>query len=162
MIVRTLKLKLNKNQESTINEWLWNLTSVYNWGLRKIELNAMNKIYFSKISFQNLLADHGKKLDIPSHVIQGTLIQVHASWQRCFKKIAKKPKLKSIRNKLNSIPFPDPINPPKDNKIAVPGLGKIRYHKQPLPEGKIKCGRIIKKHQDGIFAYGLIRIPNFP
>jgi transposase len=50
-----------------------------------------------------------------------------------------------MRNKLNSIPFPDPIRPPKNNKIAVPGLGKVRYHKQDLPKGKIKCGRIVKR-----------------
>lgn len=39
MIIRTLKLKLNKSQESKINEWLWNLTGVYNFAIRKIELD---------------------------------------------------------------------------------------------------------------------------
>jgi len=145
MIVRTLKLKLNKTQESQLNSWLNNLTSIYNWGLRKIELNAKDKIFFSPKTFQNLLADHGKRMDIPSHTIQGILLQVHNAWLRCFKKIAKKPRLKGRRNKLNSIPFPDPLRPPKDNKIAVPGLGKVRFYKQKLPNAKIKCGRIMKK-----------------
>lgn len=145
MIVRTLKLKLNKNQENQLNSWFNNLTSVYNWGLRKIELNARNKIYFSPKTFQNLLADHGKTIDIPSHTIQGTLLQVHNAWTRCFKKIAKKPRLKGKRNKLNSIPFPDPLKPPKENKIGIPGLGKVRFNKQELPDAKIKCGRIVKK-----------------
>jgi len=40
MIVRTVKLKLTKTQESTLDSWLHNLTGVYNWGLRKIELNV--------------------------------------------------------------------------------------------------------------------------
>jgi len=145
MIVRTLKLRLTKKQEQTLEQWLFNLTGVYNWGLRKIELNSQDKIYFSQQTFQNLLANHGKTLDIPSHTLQGTLIQVHNSWQRCFKKLAKKPHLKGIRNKLNSIPFPDPIKAPKDNKIGIPGLGKLRYHKQDLPEARIKCGRICKR-----------------
>jgi putative transposase len=145
MITSTLKLRLNKRQESTLDGWLWNLTSVYNWGLRKIELNAQNNIYFSKFAFVNLLADHGKKLDIPSHTIQGVLSQVYTAWQRCFKKIGGKPRLKGVRNKLNSISFPDRIYPPKENHISIPGIGKVRYHKQEIPKGTIKNGRIIKR-----------------
>jgi len=145
VIVRTLKLKLTKGQETELSRWLVSLASIYNWGLRKIELNARDKIYFSKQKFQNLLADHGKKLEIPSHTIQGTLLQIHDAWQRCFKKLAKKPRFKGVRNKLNSIPFPDPLKQPEDNKIFVPGLGKVRYHKQDLPETKIKRGRIVKR-----------------
>jgi IS605 OrfB family transposase len=145
MIIRTLKLRLTKNQENQLETWLWNLTGIYNWGLKKIEHNANNKIFFSKFDFVNLLADHGKKLDIPSHTIQGTLQQVHNAWSRCFKKIAKKPKLKGFRNKLQSIPFPDAIKSPIENKIGIPGIGKVRFHKQELPEAKIKCGRILKR-----------------
>jgi IS605 OrfB family transposase len=144
MIIRKLKLKLNKYQTNQLSQWLNNLTGIYNWGLKKIEYNAKDKIFFSKFDFVNLLAEHGKKLDIPSHTIQGTLLQVHTAWNRCFKKIAKKPKLKGRRNKLNSIPFPDPIKPPIENKIYLPGLGRVGFHKQELPKAKIKCGRIIK------------------
>jgi IS605 OrfB family transposase len=145
MIVRTLKLRLNRSQEIFLEQWLWRLTGVYNWGLKRIELNAKDGIYFSKLDFQNSLADHGKKLDVPSHTIQGTLLQVYDAWQRCFKKLAKKPHLKGVRNKLNSIPFPDPLKAPVGNKIAIPGLGKVRFHKQEFPAAKIKCGRILKK-----------------
>jgi len=145
MIVRTLKLKLTKGQEAELSRWFVHLASIYNWGLRKIELNARDKIYFPKHKFHNLLADHGKKLDVPSHTIQGTLLQIYDAWGRCFKKLSKKPRFKGVRNKLNSIAFPDPLRPPKDNKISIPGLGKVRYHKQDLPETKIKCGRIIKR-----------------
>jgi hypothetical protein len=145
MIVRTLKLKLTKTQEATLSQWLWNLTGVYNWAIKKIEHDKTDNIYHSEMSFHNLLADHGKKLEIPSHVIQGTLRQAYNAWQRCFKKLAKKPHLKGMRNKLNSIPFPDALKKPKDSRIAIPGLGKVRYHKQDLPDAVIKCGRIIKK-----------------
>ena len=145
MTPRQLKLRLTKEQESKINSWLWNLTGVWNWAIRKIELDAADKIYYSKFDFQNLLKGHGKKIDIPSHTLQGMLRQAYDAWDKCFKKVRKKPKFKGNRNKLNSIPFPDPIRPPKNNKIAVPGLGKVKYHKQELPEGKIKNGRIIKR-----------------
>ncbi|MFI5391812.1 MAG: RNA-guided endonuclease InsQ/TnpB family protein, partial [Bacteriovoracales bacterium] len=145
MLTRELKLKLNKKEEKILSDWLWHLASIYNFGIRKIELNATDKIYFSKFDFVNILAKHSKKLGIPSHTIQGILEQSYLAWDRCFKKKAKKPKLKSIHNKLKSIPFPDPIKFPKDNKIGLPGLGKFRYFKQEIPMGKIKKGRIIKK-----------------
>ena len=50
-----------------------------------------------------------------------------------------------MRNKLNSIPFPDRIRTPKENHISIPGIGKVRYHKQDLPKGIIKNGRVIKR-----------------
>lgn len=145
MIQAQLKLRPNRKQEAVLTEWLWNLTGVWNWAVRKIALDAKDKIYYSAKDFQNLLANHGEKMEIPSHTLQGILSQAHSAWTRCFKKIAKKPRLKGMRNKLNSIPFPDPIKPPKDKHIGIPGLGKLRFHKQDLPEGEIKCGRIVKR-----------------
>jgi transposase len=118
---------------------------VFNFAVRKIELNAKDKIYFSKNDFQNLLANHGERLEIPSHTLQGVLSTVYDAWKRCFKKIAGKPRLKGMRNKLTSIPFPDPIKAPKGNRIMLPSLGSVRFHKQDIPEGKIKCGRIVKR-----------------
>ena len=145
MIIRQLKLKLTKKQEKQLNDWLWSLTGVYNWAIRKIELDAKDKIFYPPKTFQNLLAGHGKTLDISSHTVQGILVQAYGAWQRCFKKTAKKPKLKGQRNKLNSIPFPDPIKSPINNKIKIQGFGNLRFYKQGLPEGKIKCGRIVKR-----------------
>ncbi len=145
MVQYQLKLKLNKTQETALNGWLWNLTGIYNWAIKRIEMDAKNKIYHTPIGFRSLLNGHSKKMEIPAHVIQGTLITAHLAWQRCFKKVAKKPRFKSIRNRLTSIPFPDPFKPPKDGRIGVLGLGRIKYHKQDLPEGAIKSGRIIKR-----------------
>lgn len=145
MVQYQLKLKLTKSQETTLNEWLYRLTGVWNWGVRKIELDAKDGIYYSHYNFVNLLSGHSNKVEIPSHVLKGTLDNVYKSWKRCFKKLSKKPKLKGNRNKLNNIPFPDVFNSPDSNKITVLGLGKVRFHKQWIPEGKIKCGRMIKK-----------------
>ena len=146
MITRTLKLKLTKAQEATIMGWLWNLTGVYNYAIRKIELDGIDKHYYSKHRFQNLLADHSKTLGIPAHVLQGTLLQAHTAWARCFKRLSGKPKLKGARNRLSSIPFPDPIKTPRDsNRILLPGLGLIKFHKQTLPLASIKCARLVHR-----------------
>ena len=50
-----------------------------------------------------------------------------------------------MRDKLMSIPFPQLVKAPKNNRIFIPGIGETRFFKQDIPEGKIKCGRIIKK-----------------
>ena len=162
MIVRTLKLKLTSNQEATLNQWLWYLTGLYNFAVRKIGNDARDKVYHSGFDCQNWIADHSKRMEIPSHTMQGVINQAYVAWQRCFKKLAKKPKLKGQRNKLNSIPFPDPIRQPKDNRIGIPRLGKVKYHKQDLPQAKIKCGRIIKRASGWYLALWLDCEHNFP
>lgn len=145
MIQSQIKLRLSATKEAQLNDWLWSLTAVHNFAVRKIELDAKDGIYYTSMGFQNILADHGKKIGIPSHTVQGMLAQAHTAWSRCFKKIGGKPKLKGNRNKLNSIPFPDPIKSLDGNHIKLPGIGLLRFHKQDIPEGKIKCGRIIKR-----------------
>lgn len=145
MIQTQLKLRLSATKEAQLNGWLFMLTAVHNFALRKIELDAKDSIYYTSMGFQNILADHGKKIGIPSHTVQGMLAQVHTAWSRCFKKIGGKPKLKGMRNKLNSIPFPDPIKSLDGNHVKLPGVGLLRFHKQDIPEGKIKCGRIVKR-----------------
>jgi transposase len=99
------------------------------------------------MDFINLLANHSKRLDIPSHTLQGILSQSWTSWDRCFKKLGGRPKLKSIRNKLKSIIFPDPIplSRIKKNRIQITGIGSLKYYKQDLPVGNIKQARIIKR-----------------
>ena len=145
MIWVSVKLRPTPRQAAALTEWLDRLASVWNFAVRKIELNARDHIYFSSYEFQNLLAGHSKKLGIPSHTIQGVLATAFDSWQRCFNRIARKPRLKGYRRPLTWIPFPDAISSPQGASIALPGIGKIRFHKQSLPYGKIKCGRIIKR-----------------
>lgn len=50
MLVRQIKLKLSKSEVGKLHYWLWTLTGVYNWAIRKIELDAKNKIYHSALS----------------------------------------------------------------------------------------------------------------
>lgn len=145
MIQCQVKLKLTKAQERELERWLYHLASVWNWAIRKMELDARDGIYYTTKGFQNLLAGHGQKLAIPSHVLQGVLVTAHQSWQRCFKGLSRKPRFKSRRNKLNSVPFPDPLRGPKGNHLVVLGIGRLRFHKQEIPHGRIKCGRIVKR-----------------
>lgn len=147
MLVRELKLKLTKSQSTKLEEWLWCLTGVYNWTSRKIELDASYGIYHSGFDLQNSLAGISKKLGIPSHTIQATILQAYTAWERCFKKVSRQPKLKSIRNKLRSIHFPDQLKSNKivGNRISLPGIKDIKFYKQALPEGKIKQVHIIKR-----------------
>lgn len=145
MIQTQIKLRLNTKDAAALDGWLWMLTGVWNWAVRKIELDAKDGIYYSQKEFHNLLANHGEKMGIPSHTLQGMLDTAWVAWKRCFKKIAKKPRLKGKHNRLASIPFPDPFRAPKDGRITIAGLGRIRFHKQEIPEGKIKCGRIVKR-----------------
>lgn len=145
MIQVQVKLRLNATLAQTLADWLFMLTGVWNWAIRKIEQDTQGGIYYTPKEFQNLLADHGKKLGIPSHTLQGILLQAHTAWQRCFKKLGRKPKLKGRRNRLGSIPFPDPIRTPEGVYIKLPGLGRLRFHKQDIPLGKIKCGRLVRR-----------------
>lgn len=145
MIQSQVKLRLTKAQERECERYLYHLASVWNWGLRKIELNAADKIFFTKKEFQNLLAGHSERMEIPSHVMQGVLCSVHDAWKRRFRGISGKPRFKGMRNRMNSIPFPDPIERPKGSRVMLRGLGALRYHKMEIPEGKIKCSRIVKR-----------------
>ena len=51
MIQCQLKLRPCKSQERICDQWLIHLASVYNFAIRKIELNAKDKIYFNKMRF---------------------------------------------------------------------------------------------------------------
>jgi putative transposase len=144
MIQRQLKLRLTTTQAHQLDTWLWHLTGVWNWAIRKIEADAKDSIYYSPQAFHNLLADHGKKLGIPSHTLQGMLDTAYIAWQRCYKKLARKPKLKGRRNRLSSIPFPDAFKAPNDTRIHVPGIGSVRFHKQEIAPGRLKSGRIVQ------------------
>lgn len=160
MVQHQIKLKLTVAQERLLSSWLPILGKVWNFAIRKIELNAKNKIYFSQKEFQNLLINHGEKLGIPSHTLQGVLSGAYIAWQRCFKKLSKQPRLKGVRRPCNSIPFPDPIKAPVNGRIGIPIVGKVCFHKQELPDSKIKCGRICKRTSGWYLCLFIAAEPN--
>jgi putative transposase len=91
MIQRQLKLRLTRAQETQINRWLWHLTGVWNWAIRKIEQDAKDGIFYSQKAFHNLLADHGKKLGIPSHTLQGMLDTAYTAWHAAIRNSQRSP-----------------------------------------------------------------------
>jgi putative transposase len=151
MLTRELKLKLTKKQETQILEYFYILTGVYNSVIRSIELNPLDKndnykVFKNPFYFNNLYSNHAKRVGIHSQVLQQTVKQACNSWERYFKKLSKKPRLKGIKNKLHSFCYPQFDNKKLTfSKIKLPSIGEVRYHKQEIPLGKIKQVRILRK-----------------
>lgn len=59
MIQYQIKLRPNSKLEKEFGEWLWSLTGVHNWAIKKIENDAKGGIYYTPNGFQNLLANLG-------------------------------------------------------------------------------------------------------
>lgn len=144
MIQCHLKLSLTQRQERQLSHWLRHLSSVWNWGVRKIEQDARDGFYYSSLTFRNLLNGHGAKIGVPQDAICGTLATAHEAWRRCFKKITRRPRLKGYRNRLNSIAFAHGTKV-YGNKVAIRGIGRVRFHKQGVPEGHIGQMRVVKR-----------------
>lgn len=148
MITRELKLKPTKKQEEKINLMLFQCAGLYNTVIRRIELNAKDKIYHSKFDLYHQFSGHSKRADLPAVVIKATVEQAYDAWGRCFKGISGKPVLKSVRNKTRTIGYQGTISRRKFtdlNRINLPLMSSIKFHKQELPDGNIKCSRIVKK-----------------
>lgn len=144
MIQSQLKLKLTPRQERELNHWLHRLTAVWNWAIRKIENDAAGGIYYTSLDFRDLLNGHGAKTGIPQDAISGTLWTAYKAWQLCFKQVARKPRLKGYRNRLNSVAFAHGtgfIN----GRLVVPILGRVRFYGQEIPEGRIGQFRLVKR-----------------
>ena len=159
MIQRQLKLKLTAAQRRKCEAWLFRATGVYNWVIRKIEQDANGGKYWTAYGLMYEIAGHSKKCDVPARIIQGTIARAHQAWDRCFKKLGKKPHLKSARNKLSGLDIPGDVRR-AEARISVPGLGKVRYHKDALPEGKIKACRLLKKASGWHLAVCIEAQPN--
>jgi len=54
MIQRQLKIRIKHKQSIILEEWLFILRAVWNFAIRKIELDAKDGIYYTKKEFQNL------------------------------------------------------------------------------------------------------------
>lgn len=161
MISRHIKLKLNKEQEKEFNSYLFHLTGIYNWTIRKIQINLGVKVFKSdektkgyfgflnEYDLNNQISGHARRIGVHSQVCQTTIKRACNAWQRCFNKTSGKPRLKSFRNKLTSFVFPQVLkrNYPsiKTGKINLPGLGLVGFHRQSIPDGNIKQIKIIKK-----------------
>lgn len=146
MIQCQLKLILRPTQERLLSRWLWHLTGVYNWALRKIELDARNQVHHSAYGLMALLNGHSNRIGIPTTVLRGTVSTAHMAWTRCFRKLASPPKRKGRRNRLNSIPIANgDMVRFVGARVQVAGLGRLRFHRQRVPDGQMGTARIVKR-----------------
>lgn len=159
MIQRQLKLKLTPPQQRKCAAWLFRAAGIYNWVIRKIEQDSRDGKYWSTYDLMSETTGHSKKCDVPSKIIQGTIARAYQAWDRCYKKLGKKPHLKSVRNRMSGLDIPGDVRRAGD-RISIPGLGKIRYHRDNLPEGKIKACRLLKKASGWHLAVCIEAEPN--
>lgn len=146
MIQVQLKLRLRPAQERQLNRWLWHLTGVWNWAVKKIDADKAAGIRYSAYDFMRLVNRHGPRLGISQMAIASTAAAAHMAWRRCYEGASRRPKLKGRRNRLNSIPFGHGREfRPRGRTVAIPGLGRVRFHEMGIPEGHIGFARLIRR-----------------
>lgn len=145
MIQCQVKLILRPAQERQLQRWLFRLTGVWNWAVRKIERDARDGIYYSRYDFKALLTGHSRKVDVPAHALVGAADTAWDAWKRAFAGLARRPRLKGRRNRLNSILFTHGPHWVRDGVAMLPGLQRVRFHKQVIPEGRIGYARIVRR-----------------
>lgn len=128
-----------------MERWLWHLTAVYNWTVRKIEQDARDGVFYSRYQFKALLNGHSKRIGIPAEVLCGVAVQAHDAWKRCRSGQNRRPRLKGRRNRLSSIPSTHGFPVLPGNKVNFPGFPRLRFHEQVIPAGRIGMGRIIRR-----------------
>ena len=149
MIARHLKLKMNRKLKKQLDKMLWNLTGVYNWSIKTIELRKNLSLKYSEFDILNLTAGHAQKCGVGSRAIHGAVHDAYDARKKCWSRQNGKPHLKSYRNKLNSILFRGDCKlDMANNKINLPNLGNVNFHSfgSGLPQGKLAAQvRLIKK-----------------
>lgn len=173
------RLRLTRQQQATINEWLelarrqynYRLSERFNWWERNRcdvntcplichlpELKDRPDFYSQKrglVSSKKLFPEYK---ELPSHTLQDVVARVEKTFDRWLKgdangKRSGKPRFKG-QGRYRSILFPDPVKPEHiDGRfIQLPKIGKLKLilHR-PIPDGfKIKTAAITKK-ADGYY-----------
>lgn len=145
MLQRQLKLKLSPAQTRQCDAWLFRAAGLYNWAIRKMELDAQGGRYWTAYGLMYEVAGHSRRCDVPARIIQGTVARAHQAWERCYKGLAKRPRLKSARNRMSGLDIPGDVRRAGECRLSIPGLGRVRYHRDTLPDGKIKACRLLRK-----------------
>ena len=155
MIARHVKLKMNKKLKRQLEKNLWHLTGVYNWTIKTVELRKNAGLPYSEFDIIKLLTNHSKKCGVSQRALMGALHDAHGAWEKCWSKQNKKPKLKSSRNRLNSILFRGDCKlNMKDSVLTLPNFGKVKFHSLTggLPQGKLASSVRLLKKASGWYA----------
>lgn len=173
------RLRLTKQQQSTIDLWMelcrrqynYRLAERFNWWEQsRCDINACPLIchlpelkdrpgfYSQKRDLVNSKVLFPEYKDIPSHTLQDVIARVEKTFDRWLKgdsngKRSGKPRFKG-QGRYRSIAFPDPVKPGHiDGKfIQLPKIGKLKLilHR-PIPDGfNLKTAAIVKK-SDGYY-----------
>lgn len=145
MIQVQLKLRPTKAQARTLDRWLWHLTGVWNWAIRKIERDAEAGIRYSAYDLKRLLKGHSRRLEIPTDALGGTLDTARIAWARRFNGLGGRPRMKGRRRPMTSIAFDHWRGSLRNGRAVVYGIGSVRFHRQEIPEGRISSGRIVRR-----------------
>lgn len=141
-----LKLKLRPSQERTLGRWLFRLTGAWNWTVTKIDRESARGVYPSRFDLLTQVSGHGRKIGVAQDALSGIVGDAHLAWQRCFQGLSRRPRMKGRRRRLNSIPFPHGKDLKlHDRSVSVPVIGRLKFHAQEIPEGRIGEGRLIKR-----------------
>jgi putative transposase len=173
------RLRLTKQQQSTIDMWIELCRRQYNyrlgerfnwWEQNRCDINSCPLIchlpelkdrpdlYSQKRDLVNTKKLLSEYKEIPSHTLQDVIARVEKTFDRWLKgdsngKRSGKPRFKG-QGRYRSIAFPDPVKPEhiKGNLIQLPKIGnlKVILHR-PIPDGfKLKTAAIVKK-ADGYY-----------
>jgi putative transposase len=173
------RLRLTKQQQSTIDLWMelcrrqynYRLGERFNWWEQNRcdiyscplichlpELKDRPNLYSQKRDLVNTKKLLNEYKEIPSHTLQDVIARVEKTFDRWLKgdsngKRSGKPRFKG-QGRYRSIAFPDPVKPEhiKGNLIQLPKIGnlKVILHR-PIPDGfKVKTAAIVKK-ADGYY-----------
>lgn len=154
MIQFRIKLNPNKTQEKLLAEWFDICSGIWNWSIRKLELDGTDHIWHDRLQFNNILAGHSPKLGLPNSMLQGMLSRAWRHFTTCWQankgRYGAKPQklhLKSRSNPLKSIPFDDArgIKVIGRNRLKLPKIKSIKFHYRRIPAGSIKCAVILRE-----------------
>lgn len=168
------RLRLTRQQQATVDDWLelcrrqynYRLAERFNWYEQNRcdidacplichlpELKDRPDFYSQKRDLVNSKKLFPEYKDLPSHTLQDVIARVEKTFDRWLSgdshgKRSGKPRFKG-QGRFRSIAFPDPVKPEHiDGRfIQLPKIGKLKMilHR-PLPDGfKIKTAAIIKK-----------------
>ncbi|MEB3226538.1 MAG: transposase [Synechococcus sp.] len=168
------RLRLTKQQQTTIDQWIELCRRQYNyrlaerfnwWEQNRCDINACPLIchlpglkerpnfYSQKRDLVNTKKLFPEYKEVPSHTLQDVIARVEKTYDRWIEgnsngKRSGKPRFKGV-GRYRSITFPDPIKPEhlSGSIIQLPKIGKLKMilHR-PIPDGfKIKTACINRK-----------------
>jgi putative transposase len=144
------KLKLTKNQEQLVDEYINTSRCLYNLALEtRLYAYKSHKVYWNYYDLSSQLTDLRKEFDwirkLPSNTCQDVLERQEKAFKSFFKrggfpKFAKK-------DKYNSITFKN-VKQHTHNRFKIEKVGSVKYFKSREIEGKIQRATIIRKNNN--------------